>query len=149
MGRMRDWFKTWRERRRLKQLIRKMGPQLRQRYGAQEYYTPGQVLTTCDVIGVDETAKTQSVAMYVEPRLAEGILTKMNKSPAANELRKYLIVRCFDNFSDGDQSDYNPFMHASSHEGFSSVGDSFDFFDGGQGGGGSSGHSGGDGGGHH
>ena len=142
MGRMLNWFKTWRERRGLKQLVRTMGSRLRQRYGAQEFYTPGQVLKTCESIGLDENAQDQAIAMYVQPELADGILSKLNKSKGAHALRKFLIARCFDNFSEGCDADYNPFVHPSSHEGFDSFGDGSTSSD--------SGHGGGDsGGGHH
>ena len=95
------WLKTWRERRALRKLIRTMAVTLRQRYGPEKFYTPGQVLKTCDVLRLDDEAKANSVAMYVRPELADGILSKLNKSVGARELRKYLIARCFDSFSDG------------------------------------------------
>jgi len=137
-----DRFKAWKERRDLKRLIGSMGNLLRRNYGVDEFYTPEQVSRTCDKNGLDETTKARSVAMYSETKLADGFLTKMGRSESANELRKYLIRRCFDNFSEGDDSSYNVFMHASEQPGIAHDNGSFD--------GDSSGNSGADsGGGHH
>jgi hypothetical protein len=118
-----------------------MGRLLRQRYGAQEFYTPEQVVKTCESANLDDLATDRSIAIYVEPKISQGILSRLNKSQSANALRKYLIVRCFDSFSEGEQPDHNAFAHPSAHEGFHSGGESFDSFDGG--------HSGDGGGGHH
>jgi hypothetical protein len=135
-------IRSWWERRELRRLVKTMRLQLRRRYGAQEFYTQGQVEKTCEHIKLDAAASERAVAMYVEPKVNQGILTRFNGSQSANELRKYLIVRCFDGFSEGDQTPgQNPFMHSSTFEnsGTSEHSGSFD-----------DGHSGGDfGGGHH
>jgi hypothetical protein len=111
------YLRSWWERRKLKKLIRTMTLQLLRRYGAQEFYTPDQVVKTCEGAKLDQVATEQAVAMYVEPKVSEGILARLNRSSSANEIRKYLIARCFDGFSEGDGApQHNAFMHYSSYD---------------------------------
>jgi len=102
-----SWFKSWKERRALKALMRQMGSSLRERYGQQEYYTPEQVLKTADL---QKEEQIYAVAMYVLPENAQGILRKLDKSKIAEHVRAYMIARCF-GFSGGCDPSYNVFMH--------------------------------------
>ena len=76
------------------------------------------MLKTCERAGLDsDKSKAMALAMYAEPTKATSFLSKLNQSQSAQELRKYLIIRCFDNFSEGDQPEQNIFMHPSSANG--------------------------------
>jgi hypothetical protein len=115
------WLTTWRERRDLKKLVRQMGSLLKQRYGFQEFYSPGQVSTTAALAGLDQQGEAYAIAMYVQPQDAIRVLTRLRGAKWANELRKIMIAQCF-GFSDGHDGavDYNVFAHhdfGSSHHG--------------------------------
>jgi hypothetical protein len=152
------WFKSWRERRAIKKLVRQMGCLLQERYGFQEYYSPEQVLKTAELAGLDQEGQVYAIAMYVLPKDAQGVLRKLGSSKLAEQVRAYMVARCF-GFSGGNDgsSDYNVFMHhdaVSSHHAINHHGGSFDGSYGHHSSGGGhshdGGHSGGDsGGGHH
>jgi hypothetical protein len=109
------WLKSWKERREVKSLVRRMKTSLVQRYGFQERYTAEQVLKTAEIEKLDQKGKIYAVAMYAAPEQAEGVLRKLGETRLAGVVRGHMMAVALGGFRvyDNDSPAYNPFMHHS------------------------------------
>jgi len=129
------WFKSWKERQKLKKLMRLMLPLLRKRYGTMEFYSEGQVLKSAELAHLNRAQTFCAIAMFIKPGEALDTLRKMGSLETYEQIRKRLLELCFNEYRE-DNFEENWFVCAEASSG-------------GSGGGGhdSGGHSGGDSGG--